>query len=372
MPGNRKQRGAVDVGGSHADPDTLAHVTSVLQRLHREAGAPPAMDQWLDALDGILARFNMTPPPHLEPLLFEAALPVLARRPAHSALPLWHARALAHLRTPTTADTALRAANFAFEYSLRSGNFRVAREIVEQARMHIPAASVQVRLTWLEAEALEAWLSGDHRRAYEAVREALAHGGGYGAWEQGASAALSCGDLARADECLAAMRMYGNGMRAQDVAHASFLSAARARLAGDVEATNVHMDACLAVDSANVPAYFTTLWQLGRVYADVASRKYRRAARDILAVVSRATTHYWGFLHFSALIARAWLKVRMERPDEAAIDLNDALALAHAHGYRTCDPWWDPEAMSDLAELAVVGAVPDREPLRILTQRALP
>jgi hypothetical protein len=330
----------------------LACAADTLERLYREFGVPPAMDGWIDAFDGHLAHaadaFD-----DLDPFLFQAGLAVLGRRPTHPALPLWHARALAFIRTHADrVDDVTRAANFAFEYAVRAGNFSQAREIVLHARRHGAAASPELRCAWLEAEALEAWLSGEPARARRAVAESLANGGGYAAFEQGASASLSEGDLAAADTYLDGMTRTLNMRRAQDVAHCHFLAGARARLGHDNTDARERLDACLAVDAANVPAYFTTLWQLGSAHVDVASGRHRRARALLGVALGRTTSHYWHFLRFSVLMSRTWLGIRNARRAEALADLGAALALGDAAGYRNCDPWWDPEAIDDIARFA--------------------
>lgn len=356
---------------AHADArGALACAADTLERLYREFGVPPAMDGWIDAFDGHLAHAaDAFDDLDLDPFLFRAGLAVLGRRPTHPALPLWHARALAFIRTHRDrVDDVTRAANFAFEYAVRAGNFPQAREIVLHARRHGAAASPELRCAWLEAEALEAWLSGEPARARRAVAESLANGGGYGAFEQGASASLSEGDLAAADTYLDGMTRTLDARRAQDVAHCHFLAAARARLGHDNRAARERVDACLAVDAAAVPAYFTTLWQLGGAHLDVASGRHRGARRALGVVLGRTVSHYWGFLQFSTLMSRAWLGIREARRAEALADLGAALALAAAGGYRNCDPWWDPEAIDDIARFAR-GTPHDGATLEALAER---
>jgi hypothetical protein len=331
----------------------LACAAGAIERLHRERGAPPAMDRWIDALEHDLALCDDAPRETVDAQLFRAALGVLARRPAHPALPLWHGRAQAELRNPTLgADDQLRGARFAFEFALRSGHFALASALVAGTRAAARAASPGVRIDWLDSEALCAWLSADAAGAERAVAAALAQGAGYGAWEQAASAALARGDLARADACLSEMALRLDPRRTQDVAHARFLAAARCRLGGDDDAAAAHMAACLAVDATDIPPYFTTLWQLGRGHLGVARGATRRAARDLDAVLGVGARFLWGFLHFSALLSRTWLRVRARRHAEALVDLDAALALARLHGYRHCDPWRDPQALAEIAAFA--------------------
>jgi hypothetical protein len=331
----------------------LACAAEVLARLHRELGAPPAMDGWIDAFDDDLARVHEASSSGLDAHVFRAALAVLGRRPTHPSLPLWHARALAFVRrSDVSADDAIRAAQFAFEYAVRAGSFPLASEIVTLARMRGAEASLGMRQSWLEAEALEAWLNGDHPRAHRAVAEALDLGAGYAAWEQGASAAISEGDLPEADRYLAGMAATLDRRRVQDVAHAFFLGAARARLANDNDEAHQRLEACLAQDTTNVPVYFTTLWLLGRAHLDVARGRHRQAAAALAVVLAHAATRYWSFLRFSALMSRTWLRVWQRRHAEAALDLQAALALARAGGYCNCDPWWDREAIDAVARFA--------------------
>ncbi|HEX6137780.1 MAG TPA: hypothetical protein VF059_08985, partial [Casimicrobiaceae bacterium] len=260
---------------------------------------------------------------------------------------------------------------FSFEYAVRGGNFRLAREIVQRVRTLAADANAEARLSWLESEALEAWLSGEHARARRAVAEALAAGERYAAWEQGASAALSEGNLAQADACLDGMARTLDPRRMQDVAHRAFLAAARARLGGDNAAADERLDACLRLDATNVPAYFTTLWALGRAHVDVACGRYRRAAAQLGIVLALAATHYWAFLQFSALMSRTWLRIRQGRGTEACRDLQAALALARSGSYRNCDPWWDPEAIEDIVRHAR-DAEHDRGALAVLVARSPP
>jgi hypothetical protein len=331
----------------------LACAAAVLARLHGEVGAPPAMDRWIDAFDNDLARAHEASSSGLDSYVFRAALAVLGRRPTHPSLPLWQARARAFVeRSDVVADDAIRAAQFAFEYAVRAGSFPLASDIVKLARLHGTEASAAMRRSWLEAEALEAWLNGDHARAHRAVADALDLGAGYSAWEQGASAAISEGNLPEADRCLAGMTATIDPRRVQDVAHALFLGAARARLANDNDEAHQRLEACLARDATNVPAYFTTLWLLGRAHLDVARGRHRQAAAALSVVLAHATTRYWSFLHFSALMSRTWLRIRQRRHTEAALDLQSALALARTGTYCNCDPWWDREAIDAVARFA--------------------
>jgi hypothetical protein len=337
-------------------PREALHVAAhALERLHRDLGAPPAVFGWLDLLEADLAATTRDAA-DVEAAIFHAGLAVLGRCPRHPALPLWHARALAALtRGRFAPDDALAAAHFAFEYAIRAGNFPQARDIVSLARASLAEADAKVRRQWLEAEALEAWLSSDFARARAAVHESLVTGGGYAAWEQGASAALAAGDLALAARCLSAMTRTIDVRRTQDVAHMQFLEAVHARLDGDDLDAQNHLAACLAQDRGSIPDFFTTLWQLGDAHLAVA-RGFTRSAAPMLAVVlARAGTHYWSFLRFSALLSRTWLRIRQHRATEAFDDLGQALALARHGGYRTCDPWWDPRAMDEIARFAATG-----------------
>jgi len=330
----------------------LACSAHAIERLHAELGAPPAIDAWVELLDADRARCD---PDNVfvEGAMLRAALGILARRPRHHALPLWHARALAVLRDPARpVDDAIVAAHFAFEYAVRSGSFMLAREIVERVRMRSPLASLAKRRGWLEADALAAWLAGDHARAQHAVREAIADGAGYAAWEQGASAAISEGDLREADRCLSAMAASIDSRRTQDVAHLHFLNGARRRIGGDDAGAARHLDACLAEDRTNVPAYFLTLWQLGHAQLAIAAGHSRAAASLLAVVLGRASGHYWSFLRFSALLSRTWLRLREGRVVEATEDLRIALSLAVIGRFRNCDPWWDPEAIAEIARFA--------------------
>jgi len=327
-----------------------------IERLHVKLGAPPAIDGWVERLDAGLSHCDPDDPV-VEAALLRASLGILARRPRHPALPLWHERALAVLRDPAkAADDAIVAAHFAFEYAVRSGNFALAQEIVDRARIRSALASMATRRSWLEAEALAAWLAGDSVRAQHAVREAIADGAGYAAWEQGASAAISAGDLQEADRCLRAMEASIDRRRTQDVAHMHFLNGARRRIGGDDAGASRHLGACLAEDRTNVPVFFSTLWQLGHAHLLIAGG-HPRAANAVLAVVlGLASSHYWSFLRFSALLSRTWLRLREGRVDEAAHDLRVALSLAVVGRFRNCDPWWDAEAIADIARFA--GTVP--------------
>jgi hypothetical protein len=140
--------------------------------------------------------------------------------------------------------------------------------------------------------------------------------------------------------------------RVQDVAHALFLGAARARLANDDDEAHQRLEACLAQDATNVPVYFTTLWLLGRAHLDVARGRHRQAAAALAVVLAHATTRYWSFLRFSALMSRTWLRIREHRPAEAALDLQAALGRARTGRYCNCDPWWDREAIDGVARFA--------------------
>ena len=360
-----EHRGHVASGDTR---NAISCAARALERLHRELGAPPSIETWVFALDADLAQIGLDD--HwVEREVFRAGLAVLARCPRHPALPRWHARALAALRLrDTPADDALVAAGFAFEYAVRAGNFRQAREVVALANALSGGASMAMRLQWLEAEALEAWLSSDHRRAHAAVNDALAIGGGYSTFEQATSTALSEGDLANAGRWLEAMASTLEPRRAQDVAHAYFLAAAHARLAGDDRTAGEQIAMCLAVDATNLPAYFSTLWQLGHAHLLVARGRHRQATHALAVVLARAGSHYWAFLQFSALLSRIWLRIREHRANEAAADLGLALVLARHGEYRNCDPWWDREAMSEVERFA--GDVPhDEATLSVLLMR---
>ncbi len=330
----------------------LACAADAIERLHAELGASPAIDAWVELLEADRARCDPDDP-WAENAILRAALGILARRPRHPALPLWHARALAVLRDPARlADEAISAAHFAFEFAVRSGSFALALEIVDRVRTRIPLASVAMRRGWLEADALAAWLAGDHARAQRSVREAIADGAGYAAWEQGASAAISAGDLREADRCLGAMATTLDPRRTQDVAHMHFLNGARRRIGGDDDGAVRHIDACLAEDRTNIPVYFVTLWELGHAHLMIAGGHARAAGTRLAVVLGRASSHYWSFLRFSALLSRTWLRLREGRPAEAAEDLRVALSLAVIGRFRNCDPWWDPEAMVEIARFA--------------------
>ncbi len=153
----------------------LACAAAALERLHRERGAPPGMDRWLEALDRHIDAAKEIAWADVEPFVFQSGAAVLGRRPAHPALPLWHARALACLRArDSRPEDAMRAARFSFEYAVRGGNFLLAHEIVGRAQAHVARTHAAAHRDWFEAEALEARLSGENARARRAVADALA------------------------------------------------------------------------------------------------------------------------------------------------------------------------------------------------------
>ena len=339
----------------------LACVATVLERLYRDAGPQALADPWIDALDAQLERGYAELDAATESRLLAGGLAVLGRRPSHPVLPVWALRAMAQLRGDGRADDAIRAARFAFEYALRSGNFRTVGDVIAHAKHRLDAGGVSpaIRVAWLESMALYAWLCAEHADAYRLVDEGLAVAerelkprDAYGLHEQGASAALSAGDLARADRHFDGMRRTLEAGRAQDVGHGHFLAGARALLGGDERLAAERIAACRAIGPEKVPAYFATLWRLGSAHVRVARGEWRPAERDLAEVIARAGGLYWRFLEFSALIDRAWLRIRQGRPDAATADLARALATGAAAGYRNCDPWWNPVTMAEVAALA--------------------
>jgi hypothetical protein len=359
---------------------TLACVAGALDRRLREAGPQALVDPWIHALDRELQGGYPDLTAATESRLLAGGLAVLGRRPSHPVLPLWATRAMTLLHGNAHADDAIRAARFVFEYALRAGNFRLVEQVIELTKVRLVESSVTpaIRIAWLESEALRAWLAVEHDAAYRLVAEGLAAAGpegeqryAYGLHEQGASAALSAGDLPRADLHLAAMRKTVNPDRAQDVAHGHFLRAARALLGGDASRAAECASACLAVDQETVPAYFNTLWRLGSAHVDIARGETRRAEKSIAEVVARTSGLYWRFLEYSALIHRAWLRLRKGRADAAAADLAHALDAGAAADFRNCDPWWNPQAMAEVMALAQARGIQTDYVARLVAHRPL-
>ena len=337
--------------GGGGEP-ALRIVASVLGRLYRLEGATHRLEPWLEALDRELAPFGARLPPLVEPYVFVAAPAVLARRPAHPGLPLWYARALSRLRAEGDEDLRLVAARYAFEFAIRGGNFREADLIVAVAKPLARHASAPLRVEWLEAEALHAWLATDHGRARDAVNDALALGGGHGIHVQALSAALSAGDPHWRDQAHGDAHRSLDPARRQDAAHLAFLAAGIALLDGRIDEARARILECNSLGALGAPPYFVTLWLLGRAHVRVASGDTRGARRDLANVVAACAAHYWRFLHFSALATRVWLDARTSRRDEASLGLREALAIARAHGYRNADPWWNPAAWKEVASFA--------------------
>ena len=337
--------------GGGGEP-ALRVIASVLAQVYRSDGALARLDPWLDALDREVAPFGAHMPPLCEPHVFIAAPAVLARRPAYPGLPLWYARAVARLKAPGDADFRLAAAAFAFEFALRGGDFRELDAIVATARGLADGTDTPLRLDWLEAEALHAWLCAEHRRARDVVETALALGGGHAIHVQSLSAALSAGDVPWGARAYADAMRSLDPRRPQDVAHLEFLAAGLALLSGDGDRARAHISACTNASVAGAPPYFATLWLLGRAHVRCATGDLRGARRDVGRVLAATGTHYWRFLHFSALATRAWLELRADHRAEAADALTQALGMARAHGYRNCDPWWDPSAWNEVAAFA--------------------
>jgi LuxR family maltose regulon positive regulatory protein len=355
-------RSAYEAASASGDrPRALACVADLFERLFREAGAQALVDPWIDALDRELRDGYPDLPSAIESRLLAGGLAVLGRRPSHPVLPLWANRVMALLHGDSQADDAVRAARFGFEYALRAGNFRLVDEVIGLTKHRLGESTVTpaIRVAWIESEALRAWLALEHETAFGLVTTglALAEGdgdrhGAHGLNEQGASAALSAGDLRRADAHLAAADRLTDPTRAQDVAHGHFLQGARALLGGDAERAAECMAACLAIDQETVPAYFRTLWQLGSAHVCIERGELRRAERTLADVLARTSGLYWRFLEFSALLHRAWLRLRQGRNDAAAVDLARALDAGVAAGFRNCDPWWNPAAMAEIMALA--------------------
>jgi len=352
-------RSAYVAGRARSDaPAEVRAVADAITVLFRERGPGPWIDEWVDALDAALARGYPRLPADVESRLLHAALAILGRWPSHPALPLLASRAERLLDdSGTTAPDAARAAGFLFEFAIRGGNFGLADRVVARAdaRLATPAADPRIVVDWLEARALHAWLVADHAAARAAVGRALALAAQaglpepYGVHEQGASAAISAGELRDADDHLAAMRRLLNRSRDQDVGHLAFLEAAQAALRGDLALARERIDGALAVGAESVPAYFATLWCLGGVHVAIAGGRLRDAERTIAGVLARASASYWRYLQYSALLQRAWLRVRQRRPDAAGEDVRRAIALARDLGYRGTDPWWSPALAAELA-----------------------
>lgn len=357
----------------------LACVAGALEHLSGESGPQALVDPWIRALDRELQDGYPKLGAAAESRLLAGGLAVLGRRPAHPVLPLWATRANALLKGRSQIDDAIRAGRFAFEYALRAGDFRQADEVIALVKRRLGKSPVSpaIRVEWFESEALRAWLNVEHDLAYRLVAEGLAMAqgeddrrGAHRLHEQGASAALSAGDLMRADTHLAAIQSMPAG-RPQDVAHGHFLAAARTLLGGDATGAAEDIAACIVIDRDTVPAYFRTVWRLGNAHVHIACGQIRRAERDLAEVLARASGFYWRFLEFSALIHRAWLRLRQGRADAVAVDLERALEQGAIAGYCTCDPWWNPEAMSEIMDLALARGIQTDYVARLVAHRPL-
>jgi tetratricopeptide (TPR) repeat protein len=327
-----------------ADPatGTLDQVVVALQAAH--GGDEAARAAAIDALDRWLVR-GYDPPQSApdEGRLIAAGRWMLNDRAGHPVIPVWAARATQVLREIDDEPLAALLAAFSFEHSIRIGDFIEAGRLVERM-WDRTAAHPSARAEWLPSAALYLWLSGRADAALAELTAALSKPGleprlRYALLEQAASAALAKGDAAACVDYLDAAQPFDDAMSLQDRAHAWFLRAGAAAVAGDFGAAVAAMERCDGLARHVHARFFHALWRLGGAAVRLQAGQARRAERELTELLGDVVLMRARYLEWSVRLARAAARLALRRDAAGEADLASALRIAADNGYVNADPW---------------------------------
>jgi len=268
---------------------------------------------------------------------------LLLRDPGNAALEGWLSR---------SGDRLLRAAA-----SLLRGDPATGRAALEGVA--VQKQSPRARVAAALVAALHALLAGEHDAARESVQSGLAAAEaeglrGWDAWLRmvAAAVALSAGerDAARVD--LQRIEAAGERLRRGDRALLHFLRGWLALLDADGAAARREAKTALALAVETGMPWLECLARiaLAQTLGEEGDRRGREAQlRSAAELAEHARSD---LLRYCAGLAAAGA-ARDAGDEPAALEaLRGALALGREHGYRHA-PWWRPQAMAELAALAV-------------------
>ena len=338
------------------------------------------LDHWIATLDALLAEDPAFPSPEIEDRVTQAmSTALLFRQLHHPQVHEWVARA--ETLTRKSANLNLRIFTMAYLalYYMWTGDHAKAGLAVQNLRRAAQDHELSPLLR-IVRHVMEA-IYGVHATGCQADLTAVNAGletskaTGVTIWnavllEQGASIALSVGDLSRAEELIRSTAAALDESRRVDVCIYHYCNAWLALLRQDIGNAQLHMENSLrlAIEAGSV-----TLEERGHVL--LAQILHARGEeKQALAELARACaiTERTGnrISEFMCLLTEAQLALDAGRKHDGLAPLARAMALGRNQGYMNIFGW-RPEVMARLCAAALEHNVEDEYVQRLIRTRCL-
>ncbi|MFH0351500.1 MAG: BTAD domain-containing putative transcriptional regulator [Chromatiales bacterium] len=339
------------------------------------------MSQWIERLETCLARHPAFPSVEIEALVIGSMQPLMLHRPEHPLCRRFAERAWALLTQPIDPPQAVPLANTALFYCVITGECARAKQIVDSLSPRIMEARVSplAMITWRTMEAIQGWHTADHELAFRAVDAALAQSRESGVhvldlavYAQGVYAALSAGDMDRAERFLAPMRPLLDPRRPMDLGHYELLQVGLAITRGEgaqfLPAARRNLESSQALGNAMGGE---VVGRLSLVVVLMELGEHAEARREIAKMRRFAAKMRSHWLAYNALILEANSYFLTGEEHEGLTRLREALTLGRTQGFSNCHPWWQPKVMARLCAKALQAGIEVGYVKHLIKHRAL-
>lgn len=336
--------------------------------------------RWIEELTRPGAAGAVRAQPQLAPLMLTSASAINYFAPDHPSLPDW--ASLGEELLPGLASSAQApVAFFLLEYHIYRGALASAEALLTSIRewRSRGGASPLLILGMHIFAAIHGFLAADHEASYREVADGrkLVDRFGLAAFAQTLAgqqvyAALSAGDLARAEQDLEEMRAQLTPARRIDLAFFHHLRSGLRLMRNEIEPARQDAERALALTdlcAARAPALLCRL-----ALAQILARNGDGARAGVLldevdGLVGRMGARLIGFI---SRLVRCDLLLAGGQCDAALGVLAEALAIGRRHDYRNAHPFWQPAVIARLLALALEHDIEPAYARRLIRLRGLP
>lgn len=345
-----------------------------------EMGDFSSFAPWMAELDRLLPTGTEFPDLAIEVRVISGALGMLMHRPDHPAIARWAERALALIPDLTNTDLQVQLASFASCAWLWRGDFERSVRAWNQCAIGAqrPRSSPLHRLMLEMNVGSLSWQLGEHAASRIGIEGALTLAADSGihildGWFhiQSVYAALSEGNIGRAERHLAQVQAITPPHRKLELVHIRFLQAGVHLRKGDLRrALSVAEPQLRQAELLGAPFGLDTFRIQTAQMLMLSGRNGE--ARELLGLArEHAIAMCSDITLFHALMNIAWSMFDTREDLAAREALAQALAIGARRNYMNCHPWWIPEVMSRLLSRALASGIEVEYVCRLIRHRAV-
>lgn len=345
-----------------------------------EMGSFAGFAPWVDELDRLMPDLAAFPSQEVEVCVIGGALGMLMHRPDHPSVAIWARRAMELIPQLPDADLRVQLASFASCAWLWRGDFaRSVRAWDACTTRTADARSSPLHRLMLEMNvgSLE-WQLGDHVASRLGIEGALKLAGDTGihvldGWFhiQSVYAALSEGDVTRAERHLQVLRTQTPPYRLLERTHIRFLQAGALLTRGRVaEALDIAEPELEVAERLGAPFGLDT-FRVQTAQAMMLAGRHEEARTLLDLAHGHACAMDSDITRFHARVNLAWSLLDSGDRAGALEAMREGLSIGARHNYMNCHPWWLPAVMARVLVEALRSGIECDYARRLIRRRAL-